>query len=67
MATDIWAQKVTDMKTDSARKAQQASLHCSYDFMYEPIYTPSYNISFIFYDEDEVEDYEEEEFCPRIH
>lgn len=58
------------MTTDSAHKVEQPSLHCSYDFMYEPIYTPSYNISFIFYDEDEVdEDHEnyEEEFCPPIH
>ncbi|GEM_PF-5476490 len=55
------------MVTDSAHKVEQPSLHCSYDFMYEPIYTPSYNISFIFYDEDEIEEYEEEDFCPPIH
>ena len=35
---------------------QPLPLHCSYDFMYEPIYAPSYTISFIFYDEDEYEE-----------
>ena len=47
---------------------QPLPLHCSYDFMYEPIYAPSYTISFIFYDEDEYEEesvYEEDDFCGR--
>lgn len=57
------------MTTDSAHTGKKPSLYCSYDFMYEPIYTPSYNISFIFYDEeveDESDNYEEE-FSPPIH
>lgn len=48
---------------------QNQPLHCSYDFMYEPIYAPSYTINFIFYDEDEYEEndyfYEEDDFCGR--
>jgi len=28
--------------------------HCSYDFVYEPIYDTSYNMAFVFYDEDEL-------------
>lgn len=47
----------------------QPTMHCSYDFMYEPIYAPSYSISFVFYDEDEQEEdefqYEEDNFCGR--
>ncbi len=42
---------------------EQSPLLCSYDFVYGPIYEPSYNFSFIFYDEEEFE--EEEGFCSK--
>ena len=35
--------------------------HCSYDSGYEPIYAPTFTISFIFLDEEE---YEEDDVAP---
>lgn len=49
----------------SIAQNNKAPLYCSYDFMYEPIYEPSYTVAFIFYDEDEYEeefDFEENDF-----
>ena len=33
----------------------QPFIHCSYDSGYEEIYQPTYDVAFIFYDEDELE------------
>lgn len=44
---------MTTMHTDTAQKT---SIQCSYDTTYYSMYQPSYDMIFIFYDEEECED-----------
>jgi hypothetical protein len=42
-------------------------LHCSYDSGYEEIYQPTYDVAFVFYDEDDIEsDDTDNDFIPPL-
>jgi len=43
----------------SSQEAELPTAYCSYDSGYEANYQPSYDVQFVFYDEDDYEDEEE--------
>ncbi len=48
------------MKSASYNGNASQPMHCNYNNLYEPIYDSVYGVNFVFYDEEEMTDYDNE-------